>query len=213
MSPLSTRRAFSLILSLVFLFPICSCGSTGSTEITVTAKPYTKESVSGTTTAAPLAQYASPFGPMALYEGTYPFAIQYPADWSDGVGKDGRCGRTQVCFVNRDRVLIIDEGDLGDVGGTGMSLEKYMDIILPDFGTDIPGFELLAREQIETMRGDMAEVLTFTFSDGGVKAKMLWFAYDGKVITVAYHGYEPEFEEQEPLIEYSFKSLRVTEGE
>ena len=143
----------------------------------------------------------------------YNFALDIPSDWIDAQGTDDRCKMTQTCFVsNNDQILVINESDGGDVGKEGMmTTSEYVDAIMQTFGDDAPDYEFLSRETLESKSGQNSEIINYTIYDGAVKAKMLWFAKDGKVINVYFMGFEDSFHEIDAVSDWSFKSLQKNE--
>lgn len=156
------------------------------------------------------------FGPFATYQTPdYGFLIEYPANWEDVTGQSPNCNRAQKCFErNQTQVLTIEIGDLGDVGKPGMmTLEKYLDIVLPDLGATDPSFELISRTPFQITSGLPGEVIEFTFQDGLVKARRLWSVSDGKGINVTYITYADEYDRMNPLVDYSFSTVRMAESD
>ena len=191
-----------------------------ATTASTTASPSTSSpTLASAVTSTPEASSSQP----ADFGSTYdlqllevpesPFVIEYPAAWEDVTGSDPRCGVVRRCFASDDYVLTFRDLELGDVGGTGMSLAEYMDIVVADFAISIPGYELLTREAIETEAGLPAEVLTFTFQGGQVKGMELWSVHEGVTVVVAYTGLTSQFEAIRPMAEYSFSTLDLQERE
>jgi hypothetical protein len=208
----------SRLVLLVCLLFIAGCSApsitpdqTGATAASSDAAP------PGEPTESPgIPSEVASLGPFATYQTPeYGFLIEVPANWEDVTGQSPNCNRAQKCFErNQTQVLTIEIGDLGDVGKPGMTtLEKYLDIVVPDLGATDPGFELIARAPFEIASGLPGEVIEFTFHDGLVKARRLWSVSDGKGINVTYITYADEYDRLNLLVDYSFSTLRMAEGD
>ena len=209
------RSTQGLLLCLLFVVG-CSAQSTTPTQTETTATDSDVASPAELTESHTLSPEVASFGPLATYQTPdYHFLIEYPASWADVTGQSQHCRNAQKCFESDEKqVLTIEIGDLGDVGKTGMmTLEDYLDIILPEFGADDPGFEFISRKPFQITSGLPGEVLEFTFQDGLVKARMLWSVSEGKGITVTYITYTDEYDQLNPLADYSFSTLRMAKSD
>lgn len=210
------KRSLPVLLAC-FLFVVgCSAPSTAPTQTDAGATNSDAASLTEPTESPGVPPEVASFGPFATYQTPdYGFLIEYPASWKDVTGQSPNCNRAQKCFErNQTQVLTIEIGDLGDVGKPGMTtLEKYLDIVVPDLGATDPGFELISRMPFEISSGLPGEVIEFTFQDGLVKARRLWSVSEGKGINVTFITYADEYDRMNPLVDYSFSTLRMAEGD
>lgn len=154
----------------------------------------------------------TPFGPMATYESSTGFAVDFPADWEVAAERDQRCGRAKLCYGSpRGAILILQEGQLGGPGLGDIGLSDYLTVMVGDFGRTESGFELTGREQITTGSGLPAEVLSYTSDKGAVTARELWTADGQDALTVSFLSWTENFEEIDELSRYVFDSVRPVE--
>lgn len=180
-------------------------------EITVSPSitPTEKVDVTPTQTTKPL---EPPPVPMQIFTTQqYSYAVMIPLGWTESLGKDQRCGpQAEACWVSEDnQVLTIVEFDTGDVGGSGLTVQQYVDIILPDRSESTPQFELLSNRQLTTETGLITTILEFTFQEGFVKGNEQYYAYEGNMIIVAYLTFTDEFIDLQPIADFSFRHLAV----
>jgi hypothetical protein len=152
---------------------------------------------------------ASPLGPMALYESAHhPFAIQYPAEWTEAPPQMGETVR----FVgDQSYGLVITEEDLLALGMGEMTLEEYVDVIVSIQTSNVPDLQIGSREQVLTEQGLPAVTMTYTFQGGLWRASRLVYLTDDSVaFNATFFAGRARYEELGPLIEYSFGTFRIT---
>jgi phosphonate transport system substrate-binding protein len=150
----------------------------------------------------------SPLGPMALYESArYPFAIRYPAAWTEAPPQEGETARF---MGDQSYGLVISEEDLVAQGFGEMTLEEYVDVVVSIWESNLPDFQLVSREQVSTEQGLPAAIVTCSVQGGLWKASRFIHLTDGSVVfSATYSAGRARFEELEPLIAYSIASFQV----
>jgi S1-C subfamily serine protease len=161
----------------------------------------------------------SEFGRMALYESqTYPFTMEYPADWIPGLGEAGPfasvCRFVTMCIVGQEGILTIIEEDLNGLGFGAYTLEEYVDLLLSRFESVSSEIEILSREERLTAQGQPVEVITTQMAEGAFTTVRFVTLYEGVAFNASYISMDDSFyEELQPMIEYSFNSFKITEIE
>ena len=165
-------------------------------------------------TATPI---LSEFGEMALFESpTFPFSIEYPADWRDvkATGSPaGLCQLVTACFEGRGGLLAIAEEDVTSSGLGIYTLEQYVDFLLSAMQGTGEQIELISRESRETTQGLPAEVIVVKMLNGTVMLTRFTVFYKDIAFGATYIVPVDKYEDMLPVIEYSFNSFRVTELE
>lgn len=151
----------------------------------------------------------SPFGPMAVYEGSlYPFTIQYPGAW---VEQPAELGETARFVSDQGGLLVITEEDLIAEGLGELTLEEYGNLILSIVSTSTFDFELLERQSFMTQDDVSGEVLAFTFQDGVFEARRFYYVHNGGIATNAtFIASNTRFDELEEMVNYSFGTFQLT---
>ena len=153
--------------------------------------------------------FATPFGPMMLYESAqYPFAIQHPADWAE---QPPQVGVTSSFAGESGGVLVIAEEDLVAIGIGVTNIQTYVDILISVISTRTPDFQLESREQVVTSQGLSAEILVFTTQAGLLKSSRLIYLHEGKIgFSATYLAPKAQYEELQPVITFSFSTFQVS---
>ncbi len=148
----------------------------------------------------------SSFGSMALYESAeHPFSIQYPADWIEH--PDIQKGAIAVWRTgSQEEWFVIVEGSTVH----GESLSAYVDaVIMIDRQSD-PQYELVSREQTETVEGLSAELLEYTLYEGAHTVSALIYLHNNETgFRTAYGAPTPRYEEMKDMIAYSFSTFHA----
>jgi hypothetical protein len=173
-----------------------------------------------TPTATPLPSPTStpiptPAIPMALYKSAqYPFAIQYPAQWT-GDPELQKAINVTALFINMEQSgsFIILEENLEAIGIGKVTLTEYVDETLTYMASNISGFQLVSRTQIVTPQGFPAEVLVFAGEDrSNTQASRFIYLYEDKIgFNATYLTPKDQYETTKPIIDYSFSTFQIND--
>ena len=151
----------------------------------------------------------TPFGPMQVYESaTSTLSIQYPAGCTQQPELKQLGVTAQFAGPNGEQFVITEE-DTGALSIGGVTLARYVDLVLSVVESSAPGFELVSREQTVTTHGLTAEVLIMSVLNGVIKTKRFIVLHDRISFSASYVAPKTIFLELEPLIDYSFGTFRV----
>ena len=150
----------------------------------------------------------SPFGQMALYESAqYPFSIQYPAEWPEQPVAPEEL--TAAFFGEEGGQFFIAEEAVAVLGLGEVTLSAYTDVILSTLSAQVPGFELLSRDQQVTTQGLPAEVLEIGALGGFVRATRLIVMHEGIAFNATYFAPKERHADLADMIAYSLGTFRV----
>ena len=174
-------------------------------ENVVTATPTNTPSPEPTPTTDPeIAQT------MTQYESVlYPFAIQYPSDWTEDPKEEG----VTVSYSSEDGAagIAIAEENIIEFGLEEMSLEEYVDLVLFGAGVESGEFELLSRERTTSSQGLPIQILELAGGPSGslLVTRLVYLHENAIGFNATYFAFSARHRELEPTIAYSFSTFEV----
>lgn len=146
---------------------------------------------------------------MELYESDrYSFSIQHPMGW-ESLNVDPQ-DLTAGWATQEGSAFTISEEDLVAQTSESFSLAEYTDLVIAVLSANLTEFELLSSEPLLTSEGFAAQVLELTALGGFLKGQRLIYLDDSNVgFNAAYAFPANMYEEQKPLIKYSFGTFKT----
>jgi hypothetical protein len=149
---------------------------------------------------------------MAVYQSAqYPFAITYPATWTEQTLSAEEKESYTAFFTNEEiNIFGIAEEDLIEYGFGKTTLDEYVELASTYF--DAVGAEILSSERRLTAQGLPIEVIEVSLMGGMMKGKRLIYMHENSVaFSASYMLPRKKYLEMDNLIEYSFSTFRVLE--
>ena len=151
---------------------------------------------------------SSPFGLMTIFKSpTSGFSALAPADWNPtGQGQPS----TELSLVDGsgNNMIIVVE-DLVAAGVDATTLEGYSDLVVSLFAAQIPGFELLSRENVQTAEGSDTVRLEYSAVGGTIRGSRLVHLNENNIaINITLHATLEEYEGLSEMFDYIFESFR-----
>lgn len=156
---------------------------------------------------------ATDLGDMALYRDPYLdiFSLEYPASmerYQATAGISNTCDNADDCFFDENgEALIILMDDLDDLPAASRDLESYAALVTEGFLESGARFE--SQETITTQSGATAVVVIITFPELEATVSRVIAIEDGVAFNALYLYPNELAEKWQPLVEYSFNSLRI----
>ena len=144
---------------------------------------------------------------MAVYvSDQYPFSIQYPADWPEGLLEDV----TAIFLAASGENFAVVEEDLISAGPGELSLKEFVDLSLLRLSLSLEGFELLSRQEATTPEGLTVEIVKYTWLGGTISQVLMAYVHENTVSFIAlYTILTSGLEEMQEMIDYSFSTFQV----
>lgn len=154
----------------------------------------------------------SDFGGMTEYfSEAGPFSVQYPSMWNEELSSIGEwqalCSLASACYLG-DALVIIAEEDVSILGE--LSLGEYVDLYIDAMQQSPLDVRVVSRKGLTTTSSVTGEVIELAFNDL-FTIKRFVYLQDGIGFNMSYVFFDEETEELSALVEYSFKTFRVTE--
>jgi S1-C subfamily serine protease len=152
------------------------------------------------------------FGQMSLYESDeHQFTMQYPNDYVELVDGTAFCGpEATACFANwlERSILLILEEDMADYGMANITLEGYLELLIPILEENSP-FTVSGQIGLRTAEGLGCVVLFFSDETNELAAARLVCLNGSVAFNALYLTPAEAYEALEEEIFYTFETLTV----
>ena len=151
---------------------------------------------------------SSPFGLMTIFKSpTSGFSAHAPADWNPtGQGQPSK-ELSLVDDSGNNMIIVVEDLVAASVDAT--TLEGYSDLVVSLFAAQIPGFELLSRENVQTAEGSDTVRLEYSAVGGTIRGSRLVHLDENNIaINITLHATLEEYEGLSEMFDYIFESFR-----
>ena len=135
------------------------------------------------------------------------FSALAPADWNP-TGQGPPSTELGLVDGSGNNMIIVVE-DLVAAGVDATTLEGYSDLVVSLFAAQIPGFELLSRENVQTAEGSDTVRLEYSAVGGTIRGSRLVHLDENNIaINITLHATLEEYEGLSQMFDYIFESFR-----
>ncbi len=150
----------------------------------------------------------TPYGLMFVFESpTSGISAHAPADWRTEKSSSPSIELNLVDKKDSNIIIVVE--DLIAVGLGETTLNEYSDLVVSLFETQIPGFELLSQENVQTTQGlDAVRIEYLARQRDFHGSRLIIFDDNNLAINFSIHTTSKQYEIMNEMIDYIFDSFR-----